>query len=227
MTIFIPEWTRISGRNLHIKRVLNTLDDACVVRRPIRCSTGAPELFVQHPANGWLAITVSEVQFPTLDPGQLFESEGRADFEQCLAEFRAIDEGLGLLQNRLEKLLLMWSCSSDETRRLSSHYLPRFGIRLLSKEQAVNSFRACWLRWERMAPNRCSDISSQKQRFLWYAPPGEVSLATIRPSWVAFFSISSRNGRSSSIWKHHRSRLIRCEIFPFAWSMAWRAAARR
>lgn len=135
MAIFIPEWTRVSGRNLHIKRVLNTLDDACVVRRPIRSVTWAPELFVQHPESGWLALAVSDVPFAMLDPGQLFEAEGRATFEQLMAEFRAVDEGFGQAENSLEKLLLMWSCSSDETRRLSSHYLPRFGIRLLSREQ--------------------------------------------------------------------------------------------
>ena len=135
MAIFIPEWTRISGRNLQIKRVLNTLEDTCIVRRPIHKSTGVPELFIQHPTNGWLALAVSDLPFAMLDPGQLFETEGKAAFEQFMTEFRAIDDGFGRTENPLEKLLLMWSCSSEETRRLSSHYLPRFGIRLLSKEQ--------------------------------------------------------------------------------------------
>ncbi|HBI68679.1 MAG TPA: ATP-binding protein, partial [Massilia sp.] len=71
MPLFIPEWTRASGRQLQLKRVLNALDEASVVRQPLRKpqrgETGTPELFIEHPERGWLALAVVDTPFDALD----------------------------------------------------------------------------------------------------------------------------------------------------------------
>ncbi|MBI5861003.1 MAG: DEAD/DEAH box helicase [Rhodocyclales bacterium] len=135
MTVYIPEWTKVSGRNLQIKKVLNALDDVCVVRRPLRPTGWAPDLFVQHPETGWIAIAVSDESFSVLDSAQLFETEGRLAFEQLLARFADLKGISDPTNHNLLKLLLMWSCSPEEARVLSERYMDRFGVRLLSKEQ--------------------------------------------------------------------------------------------
>ena len=134
MATFIPEWTRVSGRNLHVKRVLNRLGDACMVRRSMNPREWTPDFFIQHPDRRWLAIAVSDVPFSALDPEQLFETEGRAAFEQLMARFSDLDAGLDPASHRLGKWMLMWSCSPEEARTLSSHYQSR-GVALMSKEQ--------------------------------------------------------------------------------------------
>lgn len=136
MVTFIPEWTKISGRSIHIKKVLNTLDDICVVRRPIRPLGWAPDMFIQHPDKGWLAITVCDVPFSAIDPGQLFEAAGKAAFDNILESFSNL-EGFPSSNKPLEKLVVMWSCSPAETAILSGQYFSRFGLRLLSKEQFI------------------------------------------------------------------------------------------
>ena len=134
MATFIPEWIRVSGRNLHVKRVLNRLGDACMVRRPMTPREWAPDFFIQHPDRRWLAIAVSDAPFSALDPEQLFETEGRAAFEQLMARFSDLDAGLDPASHRLGKWMLMWSCSPEEARILSSHYQSR-GVAFMSKEQ--------------------------------------------------------------------------------------------
>lgn len=137
MVTFIPEWTKISGRGIHIKKVLNTLDDICVVRRPIRPLGWAPDMFIQHPDKGWLAITVCDLPFSAIDPGQLFETAEKTAFDNILANFSNL-EGLPSSTNKLlEKLVVMWSCSPEEAAILSGQYFSRFGLRLLSKDQFI------------------------------------------------------------------------------------------
>jgi hypothetical protein len=46
MATFIPEWNKVSGRHLHVKRVLNALDDQYVVRRPIKPERCPTDFFV-------------------------------------------------------------------------------------------------------------------------------------------------------------------------------------
>ncbi|QNA87439.1 hypothetical protein G4G28_01250 [Massilia sp. Dwa41.01b] len=72
MALFIPEWTRASGRQLQIKRVLNGLDDATSVRKVLREGSAAPELFIEHLERGWLALATVDTPFDALDAGQLF-----------------------------------------------------------------------------------------------------------------------------------------------------------
>lgn len=134
MATFIPEWTRVLGRNLHVKRALNTLDDACVVRRPMNPREWAPECFIQHPDRRWLAIAINDAPFPALDPEQLFKTESCSAFEQLLMRLSDLDVSSDPTSRRLGKWILMWSCSPEETQILSSHY-PRRGVELVSKDQ--------------------------------------------------------------------------------------------
>lgn len=59
MALFIPEWTKISGRNVQVKRALNALDDSHAVRRPIRPFSCAADIFAQHPMDGSLEVIVT------------------------------------------------------------------------------------------------------------------------------------------------------------------------
>ena len=75
---------------MKIRQVLGALDDDHVVRRPLRPGVCPAELFVQHPARGWLALAVSSVPFEALDPAQLFAAEQREPFERRLAQLRRL-----------------------------------------------------------------------------------------------------------------------------------------
>lgn len=136
MAIFIPEWTKASGRNVHVKRALNALDDEHVVRKPVRRSAGPVDLFVQHHANGWIAIAVDDTKFAEFAPQEaLDESPRRAAFEQRLAQLVALGAPDGTRANPIPAFVLMWNCSTDEVRALSKDYLARFGVRLFSRER--------------------------------------------------------------------------------------------
>jgi hypothetical protein len=135
MALFIPEWQRVSGSELHVKRVLAALDDAHVVRRPLRAQTGPADLFVQHPAKGWLALAVSSLSFAELDPAQLFDSPRRSEFEQRLQALSTLGREDDLSPHGMAALVVMWACTSDETRLLAREHLVRHGTRLVSREQ--------------------------------------------------------------------------------------------
>lgn len=131
MALFIPEWTRASGRQLQLKRVLNTLDEASVVRKPLGAHPDAPELFVEHGERGWLALVLVETPFEALDARQLFASEARAAFEAQLQAWRAaLPPGLPLL-------VLLWACTEDEAQALARQLgqVEDATMRLLSRER--------------------------------------------------------------------------------------------
>jgi len=135
MAVFIPEWHKATGRELQIKRVLNTLDDAYVLRRPVRAGECPADLFVQHADDGWLALAIEATPFAELDPAQLFSSETRTQFEQRLERLQRIPDRPGHAGRGFAALVLLWNCSIDETRALTREYLGRFGTRLVSREQ--------------------------------------------------------------------------------------------
>lgn len=135
MATFIPEWVKVSGRNVHIKRALNALDDAHVVRRPIRPASCVADIFIQHRDKGWLAIGVEDAPFAEIDPTQLFGSERRTQFEQRLDALGCLAASTDSPGRAVESLVLMWACSVEEVRALTKEYLGRFGTRLVSKEQ--------------------------------------------------------------------------------------------
>jgi hypothetical protein len=136
MATFIPEWSKLSGRDLHVKRTLGTLDDDHLVRRPVRPGCAA-DIFVQHRVRGWLAIAVSSVPFSDLANAQLFVQDQRGPFEQRLAQLQHLGSrpehaapGLAI-----PVLVVMWTCSTEEVRVLTRQYLARYGTRLVSREQ--------------------------------------------------------------------------------------------
>lgn len=135
MALFIPEWQRVSGSELQIKRVLAMLDDAHVIRRPLRPQAAPADLFVQHPAKGWLALAVSPLSFSELDPAQLFERLRRTEFEQRLVALSALGREHDDSPHGMAVLVVMWSCTSDEARVLAREHLVRHGARLVSREQ--------------------------------------------------------------------------------------------
>lgn len=128
MALFIPEWTRASGRQLQLRRILNGLDDATIVRTPLRGEDDAPDLFIEHAQRGWLALAVVDTPFDGLDARQLFASDTRAAFDARLAAWRAA------LPGTLPLLLLLWTCSEEEAVALARQ-VDLAGVRLLSRER--------------------------------------------------------------------------------------------
>ena len=129
MALFIPEWTRANGRQLQLKRVLNTLDEATIVRKPLREEDSAPDLFLEHAQRGWLALAVIDTPFAGLDARQLFAVEERAALDARLAAWRAA------LPAALPLLLVLWACSEEEVNVLARQLDP--GLRLLSRERFI------------------------------------------------------------------------------------------
>jgi hypothetical protein len=128
MALFIPEWTRASGRQLQLKRVLNVLDEETIVRTPLREEDAAPELFIEHATRGWLALAVVDTPFDGLDARQLFASDTRGAFDVRLAAWRAA------LPDALPLLLVLWACSEDEVALLADQVEVK-DLRLLSRER--------------------------------------------------------------------------------------------
>lgn len=135
MPSFIPEWTKASARDLAVKRALQALDAQHVVRRPLRLDPQSPEcpadFFVQRGEAHWLAVAIEAAPFEQIDPLQLFESPARTGLEQRLAGLAA----LGGERVRVESLVVLWGCSRDEARRLTSGYIGRYGVHMLSRDQ--------------------------------------------------------------------------------------------
>ncbi|MET0981505.1 MAG: DNA/RNA helicase domain-containing protein [Telluria sp.] len=129
MALFIPEWTRASGRQLQVKRVLNGLDEATVVRTPLRGELEAPALFVEHAERGWLALAIVDTPFDALDARQLFASDARSAFDAQLQGWRAA------LPEALPLLVLLWACSEEDAALLAAQLGAPAGVRLLSRER--------------------------------------------------------------------------------------------
>lgn len=120
MATFIPEWTRIPTSWLPVKRVLDALDDAHVVRRPLRTDTCAVDFFVQHRIHGWLAIAIESAQFGELDTGRLFDSPKRHTFEQRLAALSRVVSVASSSETPLPSLVVLPACLEDEAQRLGA-----------------------------------------------------------------------------------------------------------
>lgn len=134
MARFIPEWHRASGPHLSMKRKLDALDDDHLVRRPVRPGTCAADMFIQHPAKGWLAISVSTVPFADVDPTQLtLLSDPRSQLEQHLTQLLAL--GGRPASSRLPILLVMWKCSTEQAQILGREQDERHRVQLVSRDQ--------------------------------------------------------------------------------------------
>ena len=133
MATFIPEWVKVSGRDVHIKRVLNELDDAHVVRRALRGGSGVVNFFVQHRDKGWLAVSIEDARFAEIDPAQLFASDQQSRFEQRLSELRTLGAERTPSGFAMESLVLLWNCTNEEVAALTKAFLASHGIRMVAK----------------------------------------------------------------------------------------------
>ncbi|MBT2339429.1 MULTISPECIES: UvrD-helicase domain-containing protein [Pseudomonas] len=137
MTLFIPEWQRSTGAYVHVKRALRKLDDNHVVRQCLAREGWTPDFFLQHAQYQWLTVVLCEVSFETLDPDQLFSATGQQAFIELLSRLEATEpEGMPSGQ-RLGKLILMWNCTPEQTKRLWQHYSRPDGPRLMSKSTFI------------------------------------------------------------------------------------------
>lgn len=137
MAIFIPDWVKVLARHSPIKRVLNSLDDNHVVRRPIRPDACVADLFIEHRVMGWLAVAIEDAPSAEIDPAQLFESDRRKQFEYRLAELQTLGASPGQPGCPVESMVLMWACSAEEVRVLAKQQAGRSGVRLVSREQFI------------------------------------------------------------------------------------------
>lgn len=135
MATFIPEWARIPTSWLPVKRVLDALDDAYVVRRPLRPDVCAADFFVQHRTQGWLAVAVESAPFAVLDAGRLFDSPERHTFEQRLAALPRVGSAASPSTTPPPSLVVLPACLEDEARRLGARDAPVERPQLVSKSQ--------------------------------------------------------------------------------------------
>jgi len=148
--LFIPEWTRASGRQLQQRRVLNGLDDASIVRKPLRDEAAAPDLFIEHAERGWLALAVVDTPSDGLDANQLFASETRAAFDARVTAWRAA------LPDPLPLLLVLWSCTDAEATELARQ-LEVANVHLLARERFVDGGAAGLAALQRPLPPDAED----------------------------------------------------------------------
>ncbi len=130
MVLFIPEWTRASGRDLKLRDAWVSLDDGYVVRRPLAPQACPVEQFVEHRVRGWLAVAVVSAGFEVLDPSQLFRSDERVQLEQRLQSIDAMPgraDGMGVL-------VLLWRCDERETGLVAASFARRPGMAWASRK---------------------------------------------------------------------------------------------
>lgn len=138
MAIFIPE--KISGIGasaIHIKRELGKLDDAHVVRTPLRRPQWMPDFFVQHSSGGWLALAVCHAPFEALS-ATLFENDAPEHhaFTRLLHDMAAFFAGEHGTADEppLKKLVLMWQCSPQQVQHLQQRHASPLGLVLMSRD---------------------------------------------------------------------------------------------
>lgn len=138
MTIFIPEWHKVTGRDLQLKKVLKDFDDSYVVRRPIKPELCPATYFVQHGTKGWLAVAVVETAFVHIDPTQLIEAQDQLAFDNRLSAMRDLGGGEAAQSKpSIESLVVLWNCTAEQVSVLTRHYFGRYGIRLVSRDSFI------------------------------------------------------------------------------------------
>ena len=113
---------------MRLRSILSSLSDGYIVRRPLPFVECPVDLFIEHREKGWLAIIVSPATFAELRGGLLFGSPQRTLFESRIERLRNLTRSVP----GLASLVVMWACSTDEVKHLTSHYE---GLRLVSREQ--------------------------------------------------------------------------------------------
>jgi UvrD-like helicase C-terminal domain/Type III restriction enzyme, res subunit len=138
MALFIPEWIKVSGKEAQIRHLLLKLDDAHIVRRPLRCGKCPADLFIEHKALGWLALAIEDIEYETVAQNQLFDSQRRTEFEERLQALQQIglDKGQNSIatKNIVPTLIVMRRCSANEVKRFATSFLVRYGVRIISNE---------------------------------------------------------------------------------------------
>jgi hypothetical protein len=134
MTTFIPEWNKVFGRDLQLKRVLKDFDDSYVVRRPIKPELCPATFFLQHSTKGWLAVAVVETAFVHIDPTQLIAAQDHTGFDNRLRAMRHLGGDTAQSKPLVESLVVLWNCTADQVSVLTRYYLGRYGIRLVSRD---------------------------------------------------------------------------------------------
>ncbi|MGX4727511.1 UvrD-helicase domain-containing protein [Pseudomonas corrugata] len=137
MTLFIPEWQRSTGAYVHVKRTLRKLDDNHVVRQCLAREAWVPDFFLQHAQHQWLATVLCETSFDTLDPDQLFTATEQQTFTELVSHLEATEPDKMPAGQRLGKLIIMWNCTPEQTKRLWQHYSTPDGPRLMSKSTFI------------------------------------------------------------------------------------------
>jgi hypothetical protein len=134
---FIPEWIKVSAREVRIARVLNELDDFHVVRRALRNDSGAVDFFIQHRYKGWFAVSIEDASFTDIDPTQLIASAGQSRFEARLSELQKLGADFKIAPHPIPSLVLLWNCSIEEVAVLTHTYFAKHGIRLVAKTRFI------------------------------------------------------------------------------------------
>lgn len=179
MATFIPDWVKVSGRDVHIKRVLNELDDTHVVRRAVRGGSGATDFFVQHHDKGWLAVSIDDSRFAEINPAQLFASAHQSQFEQRLAELRALGAEFNPSGLAMESLVLLWNCSNEDVAALTKAFFASHGIRMVAKPRFAEL-------GAKLIGRGLMPISRELERWLFstYFPEAEIpAVCTLRRSF--------------------------------------------
>ena len=140
MALFIPEWTKSGARDVRIKQILSTLDDAFVVRRTIQkiqkihCPA---DMFIAHHQKGWMALAVDQTTFEVFNTAQLFKPPAAVEVETRLSELQQLAAIDGHANSAIAALMVMWACTDSEVQMLNKHYIARYGVRLISKSQCT------------------------------------------------------------------------------------------
>lgn len=136
MPAFIPDWTRATAREVLIKRALQPLDAAHVIRRPLRLTGGTAscpaDFFVQRGETHWLAVAIATDTADQLEPSQLFESPQRLALEHRLAALASMGASSSA---RMNTLVVLWTCSAEEASRVEGHCAGRFPVRFVSRDE--------------------------------------------------------------------------------------------
>ena len=179
MARFIPEWVKVSGPHLHLKRLLTPLDDDHLVRRPMQSDLRAPDLFLQRSEGGWLALALCHDAFADIDPLRLFAGDGQARLQQRLADLDRLDGVPPPLGRAVGKLLVLWSCSPDEAARLARHHDGRFAVRIVARDELAGLDWAALL----ARPAAAADPEQVTAALLGrYFPEAEIPPALHRPT---------------------------------------------
>lgn len=165
MALFIPDGLRpLKGPEIKLNATLAALDDEFVIRTPLLTDPATPQLFLQHPVHGWLALATSSAPLVDLAAQQLFTSPRR---EALLAQLGGLRRMAGLPTSTvtaLPRALLFLSCSAAEVADLARDLDTGGQVILLARDQVLASSGAKLL-VSHMKPQTPEDQQLVLERF--------------------------------------------------------------